>query len=321
MNASRSRRHRAAEVFETKLRVRYAETDQMGVVYHSNYIIWFEVGRVEMLRQLGFTYREMEKQDGTHIAVVDVRCRFKAPALYDDLHHRPHPAAECARSLLHFGYEMVRDDGWHAAGGRRDRTPRGGRRIQANAAAREVSVRKRGSSAEGCSRQTRPDDCGTLEILMQALHINGNNLTLEDVRQVVYERRPVLLQPEARIAVERARAVVDDLVENERVAYAVNTGVGHLADMRISRAGHPQAAGQLLRSHAVGVGEPLAEDVTRAMMLLRANSLAKGFSGVRPVVIDTLCEMLNRGVHPVIPSQGSVGASGDLAPLAHLALG
>lgn len=156
---------------------------------------------------------------------------------------------------------------------------------------------------------------------MQALHINGNNLTLDDVGQLVYERRPVLLQPEARIAVEKARAIVDDLVENERVAYAVNTGVGHLADMRISRADIRQLQLNLVRSHSVGVGEPLAEDVTRAMMLLRANSLAKGFSGVRPLIIDTLCDMLNRGVHPVIPSQGSVGASGDLAPLSHLALG
>jgi histidine ammonia-lyase len=155
---------------------------------------------------------------------------------------------------------------------------------------------------------------------MQALHINGNNLTLEDVRQVVYERRPVLLQPEARLAVERARAVVDDLVENERVAYAVNTGVGHLADLRIPPHDIRKLQVNLLRSHAVGVGTPLAEDVTRAMILLRANSLAKGFSGVRPVVLDTLCQMLNRGVHPVIPSQGSVGASGDLAPLSHLAL-
>jgi histidine ammonia-lyase len=155
---------------------------------------------------------------------------------------------------------------------------------------------------------------------MQALHINGNDLTLEDVRQVVQERRPVLLQPEARLAVERARAVVDDVVANERVAYAVNTGVGHLADMRISQQDIRKLQVNLVRSHSVGVGEPLAEDVTRAMMLLRANSLAKGFSGVRPVVIDTLCEMLNRGVLPVIPSQGSVGASGDLAPLAHLAL-
>jgi histidine ammonia-lyase len=155
---------------------------------------------------------------------------------------------------------------------------------------------------------------------MQALHINGNNLTLEELRQVVYERRPVLLQPEARHAVERARAVVDDLVEDQRVAYAVNTGVGHLADLHISHQDIRKLQINLLRSHAVGVGEPLAEDATRAMMLLRANSLAKGFSGVRPVIIDTLCEMLNRGVHPVIPSQGSVGASGDLAPLAHLAL-
>ena len=90
--------------------------------------------------------------------------------------------------------------------------------------------------------------------------------------------------------------------------------------MRISRQDIRQLQLNLIRSHSVGVGEPLAEDVTRAMMLLRANSLAKGFSGVRDVVIDTLCSMLNRGVHPVIPSQGSVGASGDLAPLAHLGL-
>ena len=155
---------------------------------------------------------------------------------------------------------------------------------------------------------------------MQALHISGNDLTLEDVRQVVYERRPILLQPQARLAVERSRAVVEDLLANEGVAYAVNTGVGHLADMRISPHDVRKLQVNLVRSHCVGVGEPLAEDVVRAMMLLRANSLAKGFSGVRPLIIDTLCEMLNRGVHPVIPSQGSVGASGDLAPLAHLAL-
>ncbi len=155
---------------------------------------------------------------------------------------------------------------------------------------------------------------------MQALHINGNDLALEDVGQVVYERRPVLLQPEARLTVERARAVVEELVENERVAYAVNTGVGHLADLHISTQDIRKLQINLLRSHAAGVGEPLAEDITRAMILLRANSLAKGCSGVRPVIIDTLCEMLNRGIHPVIPSQGSVGASGDLAPLSHLAL-
>src|SRR5438270_1683606 len=155
---------------------------------------------------------------------------------------------------------------------------------------------------------------------MQALHITGNDLTLEDLRDVVYARRPVLLDAEARERVERARAVVDDLVANDRLAYAITTGVGMLSDVRISADQNRELQVNLLRSHAVGVGEPLSEAETRAMILLRANSLAKGFSGVRPEVINTLCEMLNRGVHPVIPSQGSVGASGDLAPLAHLAL-
>src|SRR5512142_172211 len=155
---------------------------------------------------------------------------------------------------------------------------------------------------------------------MPALHINGNDLSLEDLRRVVFDRVPVLLAPDARQAVETARAVVDDLVAKDHVAYAITTGVGQLSDVRISHAQVRELQINLVRSHAVGVGEPLSEFEARAMMLLRANSLSKGFSGVRPVIIDTLCEMLNRGVHPVIPSQGSVGASGDLAPLAHLAL-
>jgi acyl-CoA thioester hydrolase len=96
------------EVYETQLRVRYAETDQMGVVYHSNYIVWFEVGRVEMLRQLGFTYRDMEGQDGIHIAVVDARCRFKAPAVYDDQITVRTRLLNVRDSLLHFGYDIVR---------------------------------------------------------------------------------------------------------------------------------------------------------------------------------------------------------------------
>ncbi len=100
----------AAEVYQTSFRVRYAETDQMGVVYHSNFVIWFEVGRVEMLRQLGFTYREMEKQDGTHIAVVDMRCRYKAPARYDDMVTIRTRLVNVRDSLLHFGYEVVREE-------------------------------------------------------------------------------------------------------------------------------------------------------------------------------------------------------------------
>jgi acyl-CoA thioester hydrolase len=96
-------------IYETRFRVRYAETDQMGVVYHSNYIVWFEVGRVEMLRQMGFTYREMEKQDDTHIAVVDLRCRYKLPARYDDLICVRTSLLNVRESLLRFGYEIVRD--------------------------------------------------------------------------------------------------------------------------------------------------------------------------------------------------------------------
>jgi len=155
---------------------------------------------------------------------------------------------------------------------------------------------------------------------MAALHLNGNDLTLEGFEQVVLYRQPVLLEAEARERVVRAREVVDALVAGDRVAYAITTGVGQLADMHISPDQARELQINLVRSHAVGVGDPLSEAESRGMMLLRANSLAKGFSGVRAVVIDTLCAMLNRGVHPMIPSQGSVGASGDLAPLAHLAL-
>jgi len=155
---------------------------------------------------------------------------------------------------------------------------------------------------------------------LNALHINGNDLTLEAVRDVAVERRPVLMLPEARQKVDAARDVVDALVANDRVSYAITTGVGKLSDVRIAGDQIRELQINLVRSHAVGVGEPLSIAETRAMMLLRANSLSKGYSGVRAVVIDTICELLTRGVTPWVPSQGSVGASGDLAPLAHLAL-
>ena len=155
---------------------------------------------------------------------------------------------------------------------------------------------------------------------MNALHINGNELTLECVREVARDRRAALLSPDAREVVNQARAVVDDIVAGNKVAYAITTGVGKLSDVRIAGDQIRELQVNLVRSHAFGVGEPLSIEDTRGMMLLRANSLAKGHSGVRAIVIDTLCEMLNRGVTPVVPSQGSVGASGDLAPLAHLAL-
>jgi histidine ammonia-lyase len=155
---------------------------------------------------------------------------------------------------------------------------------------------------------------------LNALHISGNDLTLEAVREVALERRPVLLSADAREAVNRARAVVDEIVASNKLAYAITTGVGKLSDVRIVGDQIRELQVNLVRSHAAGVGDPLPAAEARAMMLLRANSLAKGYSGVRAIVIDRLCEMLNRGVTPFVPSQGSVGASGDLAPLAHLAL-
>jgi histidine ammonia-lyase len=155
---------------------------------------------------------------------------------------------------------------------------------------------------------------------MTSLQINGNDLLLDDLRQVVYEHRPVELEADARKKVVAAREVVEKLLRENRVAYAINTGVGKLSDVHIEPAQNRQLQVNLIRSHSAGVGEPLSQEETRAMMLLRANSLAKGFSGVRPEVIELICTMLNKGVHPVVPSQGSVGASGDLAPLAHLAL-
>src|SRR6201987_1710197 len=161
------------------------------------------------------------------------------------------------------------------------------------------------------------DDSRTV---MNALHITGNDLRLEDVREVAVSRQAVLLSPDAREAVNMARTVVDEIVASNKVAYAITTGVGKLSDVRIVGDQIRELQVNLVRSHAVGMGTPLPVAETRAMMLLRANSLAKGHSGVRALVIDTLCEMLNRGVTPVVPSQGSVGASGDLAPLAHLAL-
>jgi histidine ammonia-lyase len=126
----------------------------------------------------------------------------------------------------------------------------------------------------------------------------------------------------SRIACQKmdaSRAVVDKLIASGKAAYGINTGFGKLASVRISSEQVRQLQVNLVRSHCCGVGEPLSKSETRAIMLLRANALAKGLSGVKPATVETLCAMLNAGVHPVIPSQGSVGASGDLAPLAHLA--
>jgi histidine ammonia-lyase len=151
------------------------------------------------------------------------------------------------------------------------------------------------------------------------IQIDGEHLTAADLYRGVFDRLPIVIAPAARTRMEASRTVVERLIESNTAVYGVNTGFGKMASVRISRNQIGQLQLNLVRSHACGVGAPLSEYETRAMMLLRANAIAKGYSGVRPVVAETLCALLNRGVHPVIPSQGSVGASGDLAPLAHLA--
>jgi len=149
--------------------------------------------------------------------------------------------------------------------------------------------------------------------------LSGNKLTFSQLYAVALNHETVSLSPDAIARMKASRAVVDQLVASGKTAYGVNTGFGKLASVRISGEQVRQLQVNLVRSHSCGVGEPLSEAETRAMMLLRANALAKGLSGIRPSVVETLISMLNAGVHPVIPSQGSVGASGDLAPLAHLA--
>ena len=149
--------------------------------------------------------------------------------------------------------------------------------------------------------------------------LSGNKLTFSQLYAVALNHETVSLSPDAIARMKASRAVVDQLVASGKTAYGINTGFGKLASVRISGEQVRQLQVNLVRSHSCGVGEPLSEAETRAMMLLRANALAKGLSGIRPSVVETLISMLNAGVHPVIPSQGSVGASGDLAPLAHLA--
>ena len=151
------------------------------------------------------------------------------------------------------------------------------------------------------------------------VQLTGNDLTLGQLYAVSLHGEDVSLAAEARDRMLASRAVIDRIVAAETTAYGVNTGFGDLAEVRISTDQIRALQINLVRSHACGVGAPLSESETRAILLLRANALAKGLSGVRSVIVEALCAMLNHRVHPVIPSQGSVGASGDLAPLAHVA--
>ncbi len=155
---------------------------------------------------------------------------------------------------------------------------------------------------------------------MEPVVLDGRSLSLAHVEAVARGGAPVALADAAHARMAATRARIEARVAAGEVIYGVNTGFGRLADVHVPADQLAQLQRNLLRSHACGVGEPFGEDVVRAMLLLRANVLAGGYAGARPVVAERLVELLNARVHPVVPCRGSVGASGDLAPLAHLAL-
>ncbi len=150
--------------------------------------------------------------------------------------------------------------------------------------------------------------------------IDGRSLTLDKVKKIIMKNEKVVLSDEAMNRVKESRAAVERIVDDGRVIYGITTGFGKLSDVFIEKEDVEELQLNLIRSHACGVGEPFSEQVSRIMLLLRANALMKGFSGVRPVVIERLIDCVNHSICPVVPQQGSLGASGDLAPLSHLAL-
>jgi histidine ammonia-lyase len=152
------------------------------------------------------------------------------------------------------------------------------------------------------------------------IELDGSSLTLNQLVAIADNHEKVGLTAAARERVRAARTVVDEFVHRDEPTYGINTGFGNFANVKVPGDQLDTLQVNLLRSHAAGVGDPLPVPVVRATMALRANVLAKGFSGIRVETLERLIEMLNRGVHPLVPSRGSVGASGDLAPLAHLAL-
>jgi len=150
--------------------------------------------------------------------------------------------------------------------------------------------------------------------------IDGQSLAIEQVAMVAREGRPVMLDPAAVERINISRSIVEEYVSREEVVYGVTTGFGRFSDVAISKDETETLQRNLIVSHACGVGDSFERDITRAVMLLRVNTLCRGYSGVRLETLSLLIEMLNKGVHPVIPQKGSLGASGDLAPLAHMVL-
>src|SRR3954469_637371 len=155
---------------------------------------------------------------------------------------------------------------------------------------------------------------------MRGVELTGQTLSLSEIAEVAHGGEAIGVAASAHPRIEASRKVIDEIVARGAVVYGVSTGFGKLSDVHVPAGELRQLQLNLVRSHACGIGNPLSIPEVRAMILLRANVLALGLSGIRLEVIELLCELLNRGVIPVIPEKGSVGASGDLAPLAHLSL-
>ncbi|MEE9584275.1 MAG: aromatic amino acid lyase, partial [Candidatus Brocadiales bacterium] len=155
---------------------------------------------------------------------------------------------------------------------------------------------------------------------MNEINLDGNSLTIAELAAIARCGLKVSLAPPVTERIEKARKVVEDAVKNKKTVYGVTTGFGALAGVILSKDQTKDLQRNILLSHSAGVGQPFDEETTRAIMALRVNTLAKGFSGIRLSPLKTLIEMVNKGVLPIIPEKGSVGASGDLAPLAHMGL-
>jgi histidine ammonia-lyase len=150
--------------------------------------------------------------------------------------------------------------------------------------------------------------------------LTGAGLNLEQVKRICFDGESVSISPESMQKVQNSREAVERIVAEKRTIYGINTGFGKFSDVIIDEQDVNALQLNLIRSHACGVGDPFPEVVSRAMVLLRLNALIKGFSGIRPIIVERLADMVNHHIHPVVPQQGSLGASGDLAPLSHLAL-
>ena len=155
---------------------------------------------------------------------------------------------------------------------------------------------------------------------ISAIVIDGHSLTCEEFIAVARFRASVTVSPEAIEAMKRSRCLAEKIAAEKRVAYGITTGFGDFARVAVPEEMSNILSTNLILSHCTATGEPYSEEIVRGMLLLRANALCSGFSGVRPLLVDVLIEMLNKGVHPIVPQKGSLGASGDLAPLAHMSL-